>query len=34
VLEILFGDDAGRVHAVKGTDGSAARNFPFQTRGK
>lgn len=30
LLEIVFGTVDGRVHAVRGTDGSAIPNFPFQ----
>lgn len=31
LLEIVFGTVDGRVHAVRGTDGSELPNFPFQT---
>jgi hypothetical protein len=31
LLEIVFGTVDGRVHAIKGTDGSPVANFPFQT---
>jgi hypothetical protein len=31
LLEIVFGTLDGRVHAIKGTDGSPIPNFPFQT---
>jgi hypothetical protein len=31
LLEIVFGTVDGRVHAIKGTDGSPLPNFPFQT---
>lgn len=31
LLEIVFGTLDGRVHAVRGTDGSPIPNFPFQT---
>lgn len=31
LLEIVFGTLDGRVHAIRGTDGSPIPNFPFQT---
>lgn len=31
LLEIVFGTLDGKVHAIRGTDGSPIANFPFQT---